>query len=215
MDIVERNRFTNVRDVVHKFTRTSVCGPFPIYPVSGFNAVAFDMEINFSLQQTLVLIAGSLASTVANTGYSDFVALYDQYRIDAVEISCMYGANAFAPGSTSGAQNPVLIMVFDPSDSSVISLSSILQYNNVKVIQLGNQRVANGYTLTVRPTPLVTNAGTPSGVPTSAPWLSKDTPTVTHYGLKMFIDTLGSTSVTIAGTIEFYVKYHLSMRLPQ
>jgi hypothetical protein len=212
---VESNRFRNVTEKVAKFVRTSIAGPFSVNPASGFNSAGFDCEMSFSLSQTLVYFGGTLASTVSNTGASDFIALFDQWRIDAVELCIMYGANAFAPVPGTGAQNPVLMIVFDPSDTSVISLPSILQYNDVKMIQLGNQRLSNGYTLMFKPTPLLTAGGAVSTVPSSAPWISKDQPSVAHFGVKMFLDSIGSTLATAAGNIEFYVKYHLSMRLPQ
>lgn len=218
--LVERSRFRDVPERIAKFARTTVIGPYQYAPATGWNATAYDMEINFSLNQTQVYIAGALYTTVPNTGASDFTALYDQYRIDMVELSIMYGVNAYiAPGTTSGvgsSQNPVLLIAFDPTDSSVTSMSSILQYNDLKVIQLCSEKVQNGYALQFRPVPLITAGGSPAAVSfKNAPWISKDTPTVPHYGVKLFLDNLGGALPTPVGNLEIYVKYHLSMKLPQ
>jgi len=218
--LVERSRFRDVPERIAKFARTTIIGPYQYIPATGWNGAAYDMEISFSLQNTYVYVGGALYQTLPNTGSTDFTALYDQYKIDMVELSIMYGVSAYiSPGTTTGtatSQNPVLLAAFDPTDSSVISLSSILQYNDLKVIQLSAERVQNGYALQFRPVPLITAGGNPAALSHKvAPWISKDAPTVPHYGVKLFLDNLGGGMPTAAGNIELYVKYHLSMKLPQ
>ena len=212
--IIERSRFTQSSVPVHKYVRMTT-NTVPITPSTGWNAAGFDLGLTFSLNSTNFYIAGALAGTAANPGASDFTALYDFYRLDSVEVSMMYGANMFAPGTAAVAQLPIMNIAFDPSDISTFSLSSILQYQNLHTVQMGNIRTQNGYVVTCRPVPLLTAGGTATAVVEVNPWLSKDTPTIPYYGLKIFYDSAGSTAATVIGVVSFYIKYHWSFKLSQ
>lgn len=212
--IVERNRFSQSNVPIHKFSRMTT-NTVPITPSTGWNASGFDLEISFSLNSTNFYIGGVLAGTAANPGASDFTALYDFYRLDSVEVSLMYGANMFAPGTAAVAQLPIMNIAFDPSDISVTSLSSILQYQDLHTVQMGNQRTMNGYVVQCKPRPLLTAGGTATAVVQENPWINKDTPTIPYYGLKIFYDSAGSTAATVIGIVSFYIKYHWSMKLSQ
>lgn len=199
---------------VHKFARTTN-QVFSLTPSTGWNATGFDLEVVFSLSSTAFFIGGVLAATASNPGSSDFTALFDLYRLDSVEVSIMYGVNSNAPGIVSTAQLPIINIVFDPTDSSAISLSSILQYNNLQTVQLGNQRNNNGYVIRCKPRPLLTATGSAVAAAETNPWISKDVPAVQYLGLKMFYDSAGSTATTVIGQVSFYVKYNWSMKLSQ
>jgi hypothetical protein len=183
-------------------------------PSTGFNGSgSFDMEINFSLNSTYFYVGGVLAATAANPGASEFVALYDMYKLESVEVAFMYGANTVTSGGIAVAQLPILNVVFDPTDSSVISLSSILQYQNLRTVQLGNQRTEDGYVVRCTPTPLINTLAGQTVVPTSPQWLTTDQPTLSHFGLKCYYDNAGSTLATVVGTLTMYVKYNWSFKL--
>lgn len=212
--LVVQRSLSQVSVPVHKFARTT-SQSVPITPNTGFAGLnLFDLEMTFSLNQTQFYVGGVLYSNASNPGASDFTALYDFYRLDKVEVAIMYGANSFSPGPSTVAQLPILNIVFDPSDSSAISLSSILQYQNLHIVQMGNQRTQNGYTVTCAPRPLISAGGTQSAVEMN-PWINKDTPGVAYYGIKMFYDNAGSTLATSIGNLTFYVKYHWSFKLSQ
>lgn len=212
--LIEKSRFSQSGVPVHRYSRMT-SQAVTINPSSGFNAVGFDLSIVFSLSTTQFFIAGVLASSASNPGASDFTSLYDQYRLEGVEVAFMYGANAFAPGLANTAQLPIMNIVFDPTDVSIISLSSILQYQDLHTVQLGNQRTQNGYTVACRPRPLATLSSTAQAGIQVAPWISKDTPTVGHYGIKVFYDNAGSTLNAVMGTLTMYVKYKWAFRLSQ
>lgn len=212
--LVEIKRLSHQGMPVHKFSRTTN-QTFSLTPSTGWNALGFDLAIVFSLSSTAFFVAGALAATASNPGSADFTALFDMYRIDSVEISMMYSVNINSPGIASTAALPIMDIVFDPTDSSTISLSSILQYNNLQVVQLGNQRTPNGYTFRVNPRPLLTATGSNVAAAELNPWISKDTPTVNYLGVKIFYDSAGSTLTTVMGQVNFYVKYNWSMKLSQ
>lgn len=170
--------------------------------------------MDFSLNETRVMFAGALVATVPNPGAADFVALYDEYRLDLVEISFMFGANTVSAGSVSSAMLPIINVVFDPSDTSVITIGSILQYQNVQTVQLGNTRTQNGYVMSFKPVPAITAGGaTASLIPTNPVWLTADAPTVRHNALKLVYDAAGSIQATQIGTLTMYIKYHWSCKL--
>jgi hypothetical protein len=212
--ILEKTRFSQSAVPIHRYVRMTT-NTVPITPSTGWNAAGFDLEISFSLNNTSFYIGGVLAGTAANPGASDFTALYDFYRLESVEVSLMYGANMFAPGTAAVAQLPIMNIAFDPSDLSVTSLSSILQYQNLRTVQLGNQRTQNGYVVSCKPRPLLTGGGSATAVVETNPWLNKDTPTIPYYGLKIFYDNAGSTAATVIGIVSFYIKYHWAFRLSQ
>lgn len=200
---------------VMKFSRVT-SQVIPITPATGWNGTAFDLQIAFSLTATLFYIAGTLYSTASNPGAADFVTLFDEYRLDSVEVSMMYGANSNAPGTLATPQLPIMNIVFDPTDSSTISLSSILQYQNLRTAQLGTNAKDAGYVVKCNPRPVLTAGGSATAVsPDSAPWLNKDVTNVAHYGLKLFYDNAGSTFVAVIGSVTFYTKYNWSMRCSQ
>lgn len=210
--LVEERRLSSQREVVQRFTRTTPV-VVSMIPSTGINGSGFDMEMLFTLNQTSYYIAGLLFGNNSNPGASDFTALYDQYKLEGIELAFMYSQNVNAGGApATSAFLPIMNIVFDPNDVSVISLSSILQYSNLKTVQLGNLRTEQGYVLRCKPTPLTT-VGAQATAGVSATWLNCDTPVVPHYGVKMFYDNGGSTLATVIGNLTIYVKYHWAFRL--
>lgn len=213
--IEERRLSTSNPNKVMKFSRVT-SQVIPITPATGWNGTAFDLQIAFSLTATLFYIAGTLYSTASNPGATDFVTLFDEYRLASVEVSMMYGANSVVPGTAATPQLPIMNIVFDPTDVSTISLSSILQYQNLRTVQLGNQRTDAGYVVKCSPRPLISAGSLATAMsPNVAPWLNKDVTNVAMFGLKIFYDNAGSTFVAVTGTVTFYVKYNWEMRNSQ
>ena len=212
---MELRRFTQPTVPVHKYCRTT-SQAFTMTPSTGWNAGGFDLEIGFSLSVTNFYIAGALASAAANPGASDFTALYDFYRLDKVELCFMLSSNIYAPGTLAAAPAlPILNIAFDPSDVSVTSLSSILQYQNLQTVQLGNQRTQSGYVVVCQPRPRMTAGGNATAAVEVNPWMNKDVTTTEYLGVKVFYDAGGSTVSTAIGSITIYTKYFWSFKLSQ
>jgi len=195
-----------------KFVRTAT-DVVSIQPNTGINASGFDICYTFSLSTTNRYVAGVLGSAISNPGSSDFTALYDQWRIDAVELAFMFGANSVPTGTLATAQLPIFNFVYDPSDSSVISLSSILQYQELHTVQLGNQQnTSNGYTIRIVPYSRVLDGSSSTYAVDGSKWINIDSPAVEHFGVKGFYDSAGSTLTTVIGSVTVYIKYFLSMK---
>jgi len=207
-----RGTFTSQKAAVHKYVRTT-SSSYSLTPATGWNGTSnFDLELAFTLNNTLVYLGGALAFSLANPGASDFISLYDEYRIAGVEVSFMYGANAVAGGPATTSQLPILDIVFDPSDTSVTSLSSVLQYENLRTVQLGNQRTSDGFVVKCCPVPTIDRLTT-GMIPKTAPFITVDDPATVHNGLKIFYDSGGSTSAAVTGLVTMYFRYFFEMKL--
>jgi len=187
-------------------------------PSAGFGLGGFDLEMDFSLNQTKIYIGGSVISTVTNPGGSDFFSLYDEWKIDMVEVATMIGFDNIVPGVLSTPQLPIFNYAFDPSDTSTITLGSILQFENVQTVQMGVQRGQDGFVVRFKPVPglpIVNTGGsvTFGTVPEKAGWMSMDLTTTPHNALKIVYDPAASTNNSIIGSVTFYIKYHFSMKL--
>lgn len=230
-DLIERSRFTNVNDtMVMNFTRVTQLTRISLNDVTGFviGAVASpDLALSFSLGDTYLYLAGVLASTVANPGATDISNLFEQFRIQNVELQFFYSYNTAmsanyvgeTPANTALAL-PVLNFAYDPNDTNDTDLTAILQYNNMRSIQLGNNRTSDGFILKFAPVPQISANTVPA---TSQPvaqvraWINTDYPTTNHYGLKVVLDpiTTGTSTGDIIGYLQIYARYHILARRPK
>lgn len=215
VDLIPETRFSNSRDMVMTCSRTATYVDL-LVPTTGWGGSGlFDLEFSFSLTQMLVYRGGTLFSTTSITGGTDFTPLFEEWRINTVEIGMMYGANSVAPGPTTGPIGPILLAVFDPNDTSAVSLSSILQYNGVRVIQIANVRGESGACYKFQPRIQSNSASNAAGVAILQPpsqWISTDAPTAPHNGFKVFYDSAASTYASTIGSVSFYVKLNYSFR---
>lgn len=217
--LVERNRFSQSRNQVQKFSRVTSGPSIGIIPATGIAGSAnFDMQMAFSLSDTLTYVHGVLYSTDANPGSSEFTALYDEYALESVEVSCMLDLNSVNPGAAGTMSLPICSIVYDPNDVNSCSLSDVLQYQDLHIVQLGNQRTPNGYVLKCKPRSGTTFLDATGNVQGSGPssngddWKSTKWPTIPFYGLKFFFDLSGSTLATEGGTFRTYTKYNWKMK---
>lgn len=154
---------------------------------------------------------------------AEFVALYQEYRIDWVQIDCYYQAeNAYRSSSNqdSGSKSPILYIVKDYNDGGFTAMTTIQQEQDVMQWQPGVSS-QGGYckTIRVKPRPQFTVANAAGGVGGTAEipglqWFDLDaSQTVPHYGVKMaanqFFPDVGTT---LCGNIGFQFTYHLSFR---
>lgn len=208
-DLVESSRLkSNVGNNTIKLDRTTQVGPYTMVPSTGFNATAYDLEMSFSLQQTLTYLGGILTTTTTNPGYTEAIAMFQEYRIDEVEVMILYSNNVSQVNNTLNL--PVLQIGIDYTGVGAITSAALLQFENLKVIQLGNYRGDAGPVFRFKPTCFM-NGGTATIKPQNE-WTSVLAPTIPHFALKMVMDPINSSSATSVGNLEFYVRYHLSLR---
>lgn len=154
------------------------------------------------------------------TNWSDFVALFDQYRIKKVQLVFrMTGAaTSAAPAATNILTNPTVCWIEDYDDGNIPSGPDALRERmGLKMKQLLPGR---GVVVNVRPKCLasfypggVSTSSAAAGVPGKAPWLDIVQGTIPHFGIKGFFKELDLRGVTAPGyQISVEAKYTLEFR---
>lgn len=133
---------------------------------------------------------------------STFAALYDQYRIDEIRVTCQPQYNdAYYNGTlTSFYLMNYTAVDFDDS-TALTNLTDIFQYDNVQI-----HEPYKPWSVTLKP-----RIAVPSGtgfVNIPVEWVDMADITVQHYGLKGFFQS----TTSIANFYYFIVEYVISMR---
>lgn len=173
-----------------------------------FRATQFAQVINGTAPGTTQFFASafSLASVPNSTSYT---GLFDQYRINKVEIKFIqsYGNSPTTPGSVS---QPVIYIVTDFDDASTpVSITSIIERNNHRILSLSGAQSVHKHTLVPRVSSFDINtaAGSVASSVKARPWLNSSFPTVSHNGVKFAVDNLLSNA-----SISVYVTYYFECR---
>jgi hypothetical protein len=153
-------------------------------------------------------VNGSIATTITNPGYAELVALFQEYRIDEVEVMFLYSNNCSQINNVSNL--PVFQVAVDYTGTASINQAAILQFENMRVMQMGNYRGDGGPSYRFRPRPFINGAN--SCIAPSDQWISVLNPTIPYNSLKMVYDPVATTSSTSVGSMELYVRYHISAR---
>lgn len=174
----------------------------------------FNMQISFALSQVYIAFGGTGALSIPVPNFSEFTALFDQYRIDYVECGFAFTANSQDPGVTTAL--PIMWVAKDYSDANIAPIADVQQYKSAQCFQLGNPAPGGYKVIRVRPTvDLQVYQGITSGFASAngKTWIETGTPDVPHYGLKCAIDStlFGATNVQL-GNLSMYFKYHLSFK---
>lgn len=177
--------------------------------VGGNNAD--NLQISFSLQQTIIYLGGVAQITSVCPDYAEFTSLFDQWCIDKVEVMLIPTYTNADISSTASRFLPNIVHCTDDDDAASGSRLFLQQYGNAKYTQL----LEGMKPLRVfRPKPALavyqTGATFAYGEVSRGPkWIDVAYPTVPHYSLKMALDNAGTgaTSATIA-YLDVVVKYH-------
>lgn len=177
--------------------------------VGGNNAD--NLQISFSLQQTIIYLGGVAQITSLCPDYAEFTSLFDQWCIDKVEVMLIPTYTNADIASTTSRYLPTIVHCTDDDDAASASRLYLQQYGNAKYTQLLGGATA---LRTFRPKPAIaayqTGATFAYGELTRGPkWIDVAYPTVPHYSFKAALDSAGTgaTSATIA-YIDVVVKYH-------
>jgi len=215
--IRELTRVPQVREQALNLVRTTN------YTISwsgnlGWSATGFfDLAFAFSMNSVDIYSNGALLTSVAYPGIADLSNLFEWWRLNKVEVQMFSSSNSLAQ-TTGGnvAALPVLNIAFDPNDISAISLNSILQYENLRTVQIGNGRYVDGFVFECRPSPaLLAQVPVGSGrlePQRSNPFISTDTGAVTCYGVKMVLDPGLAAVATNSGAYTFYFRSHFTVK---
>lgn len=140
---------------------------------------------------------GAYSITLANlSGYSELVALYDQYRIDFIEVSfhLKVGPDAQAAGA---ATYPKIWWSRDLDDASTVTQAQMYERANTVVKVLNPDKPV---VFRFKPNTLSVTYRTPatSGYsPKFGQWIDCSQADVVHYGAQFNIDNLSNTNYTV------------------
>lgn len=200
---------------IYPFIRTTQT-TFSLNEAAGVGGSAvFDFQWAYSLRYTYLYYGGALIASIVNNGYDEFTPLFQQWRIKKVEITMSFTANNNTV--TSAYTLPVIWIANDYTDSNSTNINTLLQYSNLKNVQLGNGVTSLDSTKYTCYPKLSAGAFQQSGTPAywSPPgnsFIDTDYPAANLYGTKMVYDFQGSTSTSNIGNIAFYFKYFLEFK---
>jgi len=139
--------------------------------------------------------------------YTEFTALYDQYRIASVQLVLVANTTESIPSATN---NGAMYIVKDFDDANLLaSNTDYLQYQNCKVVS----PLFHIKKITIAPRVAVATYG--GGAFTSyannaAPWLDVASPSVEHYAIK-----IGTTATTVQIVYQVMARFSLEFKNPR
>lgn len=149
-------------------------------------------------------ISGALIGQLSQVpGNSEFIALYDQYKITGIKWKFMPRANSAEAGTNQGLIK--LFTAIDRNDLNPPTINEILQYSSMKMTP--SNRTHSRY---IKPTIVQFANQTALGsgyVSTRGGWISTDNPTVAHYGLKFLLQQLPSGNQSYDLVVEYYLAF--------
>jgi len=207
----------------HKYVR--VCSPtwFSTNQSTGFSYLgassgpSYGVAMGFSLSKLYVQVGTGTAQT-ANLTYTDLTALYDMYRIDAIEIQIIW-TNTSDTTANNTYVAPLVQYANDWDDVvAPTGVNVLTQYSDFKLFQFGTGNGGNRLRLKFRPrinetVSTVSSLGTTGNVIRPSEFINTANPDVMHTGFKMWWDVANQQTNQSDDSFHIYVKYHLTCKL--
>ncbi len=138
--------------------------------------------------------------------YSDFVDLFDQYRIQMVELFGTTGNIPQNPSTTDSTSELLVAVDFD-DDTAPTAVTDLYNYETVQVIAPGQC-----FSRRFRPQVIATvldSAAAPADAVSTNIWLDLNSPDIPYYGYKAACTASGTTSVT---RWQVWARLHVEFR---
>lgn len=206
----------------HKFIRSCTFGQSYVvgvdtrtgFSINGVSSGVFNMQFAFKLEGVNVFVNGVSSTTLALPNYTEFTALYDQYRLDWIECNFIFTNNTSSVNSP-GTVLPVMYLAKDYDDTNVANYTDLQQYSTQTTWQLGMQHGSDGKK-TIRIKPNVDVAlyqGVTTGYARGKPMMiDTSSPSVPHYGIKIAYDPVFTpAAATNVGYLTCNFIYHMTM----
>lgn len=211
--------------VPHRFTRTCAF-QFGVNSFQGFTspsgATIYGNGVGFTYSLAAVNVIGNLNSTsVAVPDYTEFTALFDQYKIVGVKEKWVWSNNvtnaSAALGTLAGTANPIVLSSFDRNNAAPpTSSTELMQRDDTRYLTFDS----NGpKVLSSRPvvdTVVGLGGASASALAQSSPWLSTAGATVVYNGRKnwMMSQSSGATQLQ-TGYLWVFFTLEFEFRTPQ
>lgn len=163
---------------------------------SGFRAIDINSALGAAYKQSYTLDKVS--------GYANF-DLYDQIKLCAVKNKYVFNRNS-ADVNQVGDEIPVLMTVNDWNDGNEPGSEAVmLEYPSFKMTRL--DRITQRY---FKPRYNIADANFKSL------WLDEaNASNEYHYGLKMAVNTTGTTGLITLGVLDVYTTYYIALKNPK
>ena len=173
-----------------------------------------NLQFNFTLGGVQMYAGGTLFYTAQLPNSSELTALYDQYRIDYVEMQPIF-SNNMSNVTSALTTLPIMYVCKDYDDSNDAGITDIQQYSNHKWFQVANLmggqnivKVKPNVDVAIYQSPVLT--GYARGKPM---FLDTNSAQVPHYGIKLSMEPMVVPGTgTVVGYFTFNFKYHLNMQ---
>lgn len=156
-------------------------------PSTGWEARGYG--ISFSFQQNVVLteFGDQTVTSTAIAAATELTTLFDQWRLDKVDMQCFYTSTEVDGAAGSPTPMPTMYIVNDYDDSNVqAGVTNLAEYAQARTVQFNP--VVNGIKHTLYKPGTRLNAlvagGTTRGVSVRSPWCDCSTPDIVHFAIK-------------------------------
>lgn len=133
--------------------------------------------------------------------YSEFTTLFDRYRIRQVDVRMVFAQRNIS-GSTTNY--PTIWAYMDDDDASIpTTRSAVLERQSVRPFTYSDAKTV--YSVSLHPRWLIDGTNKASLAPRDM-WIDMSTPSVSHYGLKMWVDNYNTSKdalISMDATIHF------------
>lgn len=182
-------------------------------PSTGFNSIGYGIAFAFQLQNIVTEFGNATTVNTAIAGSTEFTTLFDQYRIDKVEMQCFYSATVTDGVAGSNIPMPCMYIVNDYTDTNVAAgTTNLAEYSQARVVQFSQSAPMIRHTLykpSAKIDMRITGGTQPAGEARS-PWLSTSFPDVNHFAIKcqaIGIPFFDPNSVTGSMLFQFKIFY--------
>lgn len=187
-------------------------------PSTGWDARGYGISFTWQLQDLLVEYGDLSGVSVPIAGATELSRLFDQWRIDKVDMQCFFTGTETLAGTGSNIPMPTMYICNDYDNSNVAAgTTNLAEYAQTRTVQFNP--VMNGirhtiYKPGVRSSVLIGTAGATSAANVvRSPWLDCGVADVNHFAIKCqalgvpFFDPNG-----FIGSMLFQFKIYYSMR---
>lgn len=146
---------------------------------------------------------------------SEFVNLFDRYRINGVKLRIMFLSNSNDTGVASTLSIPIMHYIYDVDDASPPTTENeILQKNFLKT-----RRLDSPFTYYLKPkatSEIFASASSTGYSVAKSMWIDMNSPNIPHFGFKAWIGNGNATpQQQVIGRLKVYATYYIALRDPQ
>lgn len=140
--------------------------------------------------------------------YTEFTALYDQYRINGVKVTIIPRGNSAEIGASATTGQAVgVFSVIDYDDGSLLtSIQQACQYPNMKMTR-SNQMHMRYLKPRCELAGTITSTPTTGAIMATRGWIDADAAGVPHYGLKLIFQQSPNTVQQFDLKLDYYLAF--------